>query len=225
MYLQRVGCDLQGVKQMLRFPSSPSWAEAIWSLNRCGGGATVSRSASQRPQQPRRRGAESHIIHLSKTLMARLSPLIATWHDTAKEDLGKSASHWFVLARSCPEQKSYPRKIWERARSTIMCFEKILSGTKVFSKNSLEFGILLQSACRILYCSLVWQYDIIKENPRNIAAATTWSFPKHKRNKAVFSQHNLIILIGKPARLQICFYKNSTAVCSLTWKVREYQKK
>ena len=29
---------------------------------------------------------ENHIIHSSKTLMALLSPLIATWHDTAKQD-------------------------------------------------------------------------------------------------------------------------------------------
>ena len=45
--------------------------------------------------------------------MARLSPLIATWHDTAKEDLGKSAAHWCVLTRSRPEQKSFARILVE----------------------------------------------------------------------------------------------------------------
>ena len=34
---------------------------------------------------------ESHIIHSGKTLMALLSPLIATWHDTAKQDPFKTA--------------------------------------------------------------------------------------------------------------------------------------
>lgn len=37
---------------------------------------------------------ESHIIHSSKTLMALLSPLIATWHDTAKEDPWTGWSAW-----------------------------------------------------------------------------------------------------------------------------------
>ena len=122
LYLQRVGCDLQGVKQMLRFPSSPSWAEAIWSLNRCcDGGATgppPSLTAASAASAARRR--EPHnTFEQNSNGPALTSDCNLAWH--RKRRSGKSAAHWCLLMRSRPEQKSFQRIHWELCMALEFC--------------------------------------------------------------------------------------------------------
>ena len=89
-----------------------------------------------------------------------------------------------------------------KERCTLVCFNEISSGTKVFSKNSLRilngFGILLQSACLILYCNLAWHRKRRSKNKH----CTLVCFNEISSGTKIFSKNYLRILNGFVILLQ-----------------------
>ena len=107
---------------------------------------TVRRPASQRPQQPRR-------------CARRREP-----HNTFEQN-----SNGPALTSDCNLAWHRKRRSGKK-RCTLVCFDKILSWSKVVSKNSLRilnsFRILMQSACLLFYCNFEWHRKRRSENKR-----------------------------------------------------------
>ena len=120
--------------------------------------------------------SRGHLVLKQVRRWRHCEPLSLTAASAASAARRREPHNTFEQNSNGPALTSDCNLAWHRKRRsgkkrcTLVCFDKILSWSKVVSKNSLRilnsFRIMMQSACLLFHCNFEWHHKRRSENKR-----------------------------------------------------------